>query len=222
MIYRPLFDRHAPGRIARAGLIGAGHFATAIVTQAPAIRRLDLPVVAEVDVEAARRAFLRAGYAEEDIALCSSRSEALAALERGRRVVLPDAMLMMDLPLDVVIECTGEPEAAARYCEAAIRHGKHVANVTKEMDVVIGPILKRLADAAGVVYSTVDGDQPGLLIGLVEWARELGLEVLSGGKAIDGEYTYDAAAGALMYHGQSIPLSAAEAQLFEPLRARTG
>jgi predicted homoserine dehydrogenase-like protein len=198
MIYRQLFERYASGQTVRAGLIGAGHFATAIVTQAAAMRRMDLPVVAEVDVNLARKAFLLAGYAEEDIRSCCSRGEALTALERGQRVVLPDAMLMMDLPIDVVIECTGVPEAAARHCEAAIRHGKHVANVTKEMDVVIGPLLKHLADRAGVVYSTVDGDQPGLLIGLVEWARELGLEVLSGGKSIDGEFTYDAAAGRLI------------------------
>jgi predicted homoserine dehydrogenase-like protein len=217
MIYRQLFDRLAGGKMVRAGLIGAGHFATAIVTQSVAIRRMDLPVVAEVDVDLARKAFRLAGYAEEDIALCSSRSQALAALERGQRVVLPDAMLMMDLPIDVVIECTGVPEAAARYCEAAIRQGKHVANVTKEMDVVIGPILKHLADQAGVVYSTVDGDQPGLLIGLVEWARELGLEVLSGGKSIDGEFTYDAEAKRLVFNGHPVALDTAGAHLFDPI-----
>jgi predicted homoserine dehydrogenase-like protein len=36
MIYRHLFDRLAKGKIVRAGLIGAGHFATAIATQSPA------------------------------------------------------------------------------------------------------------------------------------------------------------------------------------------
>jgi predicted homoserine dehydrogenase-like protein len=194
MIYRQMFDLIAKGMIVRAGLIGAGDFATAIVTQASAIRRLDLPVVAELQVELARKAFLLAGYAAEDIALCSSRAQALQALERGRRVVVPDAMLMMDLPLDVVIECTGIPEAGARYCEEAIRHGKHVANVSKELDVVIGPMLKHLADRAGVVYTTVDGDQPGLLIGLIEWAQELGLEVLCAGKARDTEFIHEPAA----------------------------
>jgi predicted homoserine dehydrogenase-like protein len=102
MIYRQLFDRLSGGdasgqaarQTVRAGLVGAGHFATAIVTQSAAIRRMDLPVVAEVDVDLARKAFRLAGYAEEDIVLCSSRGQALAALEQGRRVALPDAMLM--------------------------------------------------------------------------------------------------------------------------------
>jgi predicted homoserine dehydrogenase-like protein len=230
MIYSQMFDRLAKGETVRAGLIGAGDFATAIVTQSAAIRRLDVAVVAELGVERAREAYLRAGYAEGDVALCSSRREALQALERGRRVVVPDAILMMELPIDVVIECTGIPEAAARHCEAAVRHGKHVANVSKELDVVIGPILKRLADQAGVVYSAVDGDQPGLLIGLVGWARELGLEVLCAGKSRDCEFIYDPAAQTVTDgHGYEAgtkavtggytlgPLDASGAELLSPL-----
>jgi predicted homoserine dehydrogenase-like protein len=217
MIYSQLFDHLAKGKSVKAGLIGAGHFATAIVTQSTAISRLDLPIVADINVELARKAFLLAGYSEERIAVCSNRGEALQALERGKRVVLPDGMLMMDLPIDVVVECTGAPEAAARHCEEAIRQGKHVANVTKEMDIVVGPIIKHMADRAGLVYSTVDGDQPGLLIGLVEWARELGLEVIAGGKSIDCELAYDPATQVLTYGRNKISVDAADAKVLEPM-----
>ncbi len=232
MIYQQAFDHLAQGKTIRAGLTGAGDYATAIVTQAAAMRRIDLAVVAELDVELARRAFLMAGYGEDDIVVCSSRARALQALEQGHRVVLPDGLLMMELPIDVVIECTGWPEASARYCEAAILHGKHVANVTKELDVVIGPILKHKADRAGVVYTAVDGDQPGLLIGLVAWARELGLEVLCGGKSRDCEFIYDPAAATVTdgyrydpWHrtareGQTtVAIEAAGAQLLRPIVA---
>jgi len=51
----------------------------------------------------------------------------------------------------------------------------------------------------------------------VDWARELGLEVLSGGKSIDGEYTYDAAAGTLVFNGRPLAIAAADARLFEPI-----
>ena len=217
MIYRQAFDRFAKDKIVRAGLIGAGHFATAVVTQSQVIRRLEVPVVAEINVALAQKAFRLAGYAEDDIAVCSNRKEALRALEGGRRVVLTDGMLMMDLPLDVVIECTGAPEAGARHCEEAIRHGKHVVNVSKEMDVVIGPILKHLADRAGLVYTTEDGDQPGLLIGLVDWARELGLEVICGGKLVDCELAYDPATKVLTYGNKSVPVDPAGAQVLEPM-----
>ena len=181
MIYQHLFDRVQAPATVRAGLIGAGQFGTPIVTQAPLIPRLDVPVVADLNIEAGRRAFRLAGFAEEDISVCESRADALSALKAGKRVLLQDAALMMDLPLDVIASATRSPEAGAAYALEAIRHGKHVVMVDKEADSVVGPMLKHLADRAGVVFTTDDGDEPGLVMGLVSWARALGLEVLCGG-----------------------------------------
>ena len=111
--------------------------------------RLDVSVVADVDVDKGRQAYRLAGVDEEHIAVCDSRATALDALERGARVVLEDAELMMELPLTLVAEATGVAEAGARHAAAAIRHGKHVAMVNKEADVSVGPILKHRADRAG-------------------------------------------------------------------------
>ena len=96
MIYQHLFDRvREPGTV-RAGLIGVGRFGTPIVTQASIVPRLEVPVVADIDIEAGRQAYRKAGIAEEDIVVCESRSGALRALEAGKRVVLQDALLISD------------------------------------------------------------------------------------------------------------------------------
>ena len=50
VIYRHLFDRVQEPATVRAGLIGVGQFGTPIVSQAPGIPRLEVPVVADVDV----------------------------------------------------------------------------------------------------------------------------------------------------------------------------
>ena len=158
MIYQHLFDRMKEPGTVRAGLIGVGQFGTPIVTQAPIIPRLDVPVVADINIEASRQAYRKAGIAEEDIVVCEGRAGALRALEAGKRVVLQDALLMMDLPLDVIATATRVPEAGARYAYESIRHGKHVVMIDKEADSVVGPILKHLADRAGLVFTTDDGD----------------------------------------------------------------
>jgi len=54
--------------------------------------------------------------------------------------------------------------------------------VNVETDVTVGPFLKRLADSAGVVYTLVDGDQPGVTMNIVEWARTLGFEIVAAGR----------------------------------------
>ena len=191
MIYHHLFDRVKEKRIVRAGLIGSGQYGTAVITQARYIPLLKIPIIADVDSQAARLAYHHAGITDDDIALCDSRADTMHAMESGKFVVVEDPMLLMDIPIDVIVESTGVPEAGARHAYEAIQHGKHVAMINKETDAVIGPILKHLADKAGVVYTPVDGDQHGLLIGLVLWARSLGLEVLSGGKARNAECIYD-------------------------------
>ncbi|MCJ7735820.1 MAG: flagellar biosynthesis protein FlgA [Anaerolineae bacterium] len=188
MIYEHLFARVKEPAIVKAGLIGAGQFGAPIVTQAPFIPRLDVPVVADINIEAARHAFRQAGVAEEDIVVCDTRVDALRALEAEKHVVLQDALLMMGLPLDVIASATRSPGAGALYALEAIRHGKHVVMIDKEADSVVGPILKHLADRAGVVFTTDDGDEPGLAMGLVSWARTLGLQVLAGGRLQSGLY----------------------------------
>jgi len=217
-------DSIPPQQVVKAGVIGTGHYATAIVCQAQSMSRLDVSVVADVDVGKGLQAYRHAGVDDDGIAVCDSRASALDALERGAKVVLEDAELMMELPIALVAEATGVAEAGARHAAAAIHHGKHVAMVNKEADISVGPILKHRADRAGVVYTAVDGDQHGLLIGLVDWARTLGLHVIAGGKAGDGEYLHDPVQRTLTQwrrqRDHRVALDDATAPAFDPIAAR--
>src|SRR6266511_2444682 len=132
-------------RPVRAGIIGCGTFGTSVLAQAPSVPSLEIPAVADQDAGAARLAYQRVGVGEDDLALCDSHHAALRALEAGKSVIVEDPLLLMELPLDVIVESTGVPEAGARHADAAIRHGKHVAMVNKEADVTVGPLLKHLA-----------------------------------------------------------------------------
>lgn len=189
MIYEHLFARNGDQQI-RAGLIGTGAYGTLLLAQVRYIPRLKVPVVCNQDIGAAQRACEQAGIPKEDIAICENRKDALRAFEGGKCAITEDYTLLMDLPLEVIVECTGSPEAGARHAELATQSGKHVAMVNKETDSVIGPVLQHLANKVGVIYTPVDGDQHGLLIGLVSWARNLGLKVVCGGKAHSREFIY--------------------------------
>lgn len=191
MIHPRLYDLISSDKVIRSGVIGTGHFATAIITQAQSMWRLQVSAVADLDVSTAKQAFRRAGISDEGVRVCESRCAAQLALEHGQRVIVQGPLLLMELAVDVIVESTGQPEAGAKHALAAIGQGKHVIMVNKETDTAIGPILNRLATNAGVVYTQVDGDQHGLLIALVQWARELGLEVICAGKARDSEFVYD-------------------------------
>ncbi|MBC8158933.1 MAG: hypothetical protein H8E94_06345 [Alphaproteobacteria bacterium] len=122
----------------------------------------------------------------------------------GKFVVAQDLSLLRGLDLDVVLEGTGHPEAGARNAEIAIGAGMHVIMVSKETDSVVGPILSRKAKAAGLVYSLVDGDQPSLLIGLLDWARVIGLDVLTIGKSSEYDFIFDPDAETVFCNGRTV------------------
>jgi predicted homoserine dehydrogenase-like protein len=216
MIYENLFEK-IDNKCIRAGIIGTGTYGISLLARAQSIRRLEIPVVCDRDPETAQRACRRAGIPEEKIAICSSRKKLLQTMESGKCAIAENYALLMDVPLDVIVECTGNPEAGACHAELAIKNGLHVAMVTKETDAVIGPILNKLADRAGVIYTPVDGDQHGLLIGLVSWATSIGLEVVCGGKARPYDFVYDEEKRTVSNGVEKIILSKEEMQALQKI-----
>ena len=72
-------------------------------------------------------------------------------------------MLVATSPhIDVLLDVTGAVEDAIAPVLAAIEHGKHVLLMNPELDGTLGPLFKHKADKAGVVFTDVDGDQPGV------------------------------------------------------------
>ncbi len=196
MIYHHVYRRFGTKQRVRAAVIGAGHFGTAVVTQQKYNAALDVVIVADKNRELARSALVKAEIPEDRIVFSGDAGAAAKAIAAGEYVYTDEADLIMDVPaIDALCEGTGVPEAGARFAKRAIERRKHVVMINKETDSVVGPILRKLAHDAGVVYTPVDGDQHGLLMAMVEWARVVGLTVITAGKARDGEYVWDEAAG---------------------------
>ncbi len=179
-----LAQRAAENRPIRVGIIGTGKFGGGVVAQLSQMRGMEVAVIAEVSVDRARHAYTVAGRLPED-ALCvaSNSTELHDTIRSGKRAIVEDGMLINQCELvDVVVEATGIPEVGAQMAYHAILHKKHVIMVNVEADITIGPILRRMADAAGVVYTMVDGDQPGCTMNMIDWARSLGFEIVAAGR----------------------------------------
>ena len=187
----------------RVGLVGAGEFGASLITQSLDHPRLSVPAVADLDPDRAVNVLLRCGVAAADIEICRDAAKVRDVLAAGRVAVVPDGHLLVDTDLEVLVEATGAPEAAASVSDAAIKAGKHLILASKEMASVCGPMLGRLAADNGVVYSLPDGDQPSLLIGLISRAELLGLDVVMAGKASEYDVVWHRAKGELRYHGKT-------------------
>lgn len=170
-----LARRQAEGKPIRVGMIGAGFQASGIALQImTATKGMVLCVVANRNLDKAIALFDQAGVAPQ---CCESQAEIEAAIAAGKPAVTEDAEALARAEgLDAVIEVTGSIEFAARAVLAALESGKHVVQMNAELDGTVGPILKAKADAAGVVYTFSDGDQPGVQMNLYRFVAGLGVE----------------------------------------------
>ena len=104
------------------------------------------------------------------------------AIEHRAVCVCSDGELIARSPgVDVVVEASSAIEAAGRFAEQALLHGKHLVLMNAEIDLIFGPYFAALAEKNGVVYTSCDGDQHGVIKRLWDEATLWGIEpVLAG------------------------------------------
>jgi predicted homoserine dehydrogenase-like protein len=176
-LHKLLSDREQEGRPVRVGLIGAGRYGTMYLAQANNIPGIHVVAIADINVKRAEGAFGLVGWPKSQIA-----PDIATALRDRSTAIVANADELFDVDIDVIVEATGNPIVGVKHALRAIETKKHIIMVTVEADALAGPALARRAEAAGVVYSMAYGDQPALIMELVDWARTSGFDVVCAGK----------------------------------------
>ncbi|SKB54996.1 Predicted homoserine dehydrogenase, contains C-terminal SAF domain [Arthrobacter sp. 49Tsu3.1M3] len=176
-LHKLLSDREQDGRPIRVGLIGAGRYGTMYLAQANNIPGIHVVAIADINVKRAEGAFELVGWPKDQIA-----PDIATALRDRTTTIVANADELFDVDIDVIVEATGNPIVGVKHALRAIETKKHIIMVTVEADALAGPALAKRAEAAGVVYSMAYGDQPALIMELVDWARTSGFDVVCAGK----------------------------------------
>ncbi len=150
----------------RVGIIGIGAMGRGLVYQCRNTPGFEVLAVADVKPE-------RAIACLESMGVAAAEAETLAdaqlALQAGRVAVFHDGRMLAAMPqLDVVIEATSAIGEAGEFAVTALRHGKHLILMNAEIDLIFGPALLRLARENGVVCTSCDGDQHGVIKRVVD------------------------------------------------------
>ncbi len=182
MLHQRLADLEREGRPITVGVIGAGTFGTQIVAQTCRMKGMRVSAIADLKVERGIRALGLGGVPREGVQVTETAKGIEEAMDRGRPAVTTQAGEMLGSPVDVVVEATGIPEVGALNGYQAIQKKKNLIMVTVEADVLVGYLLKKMADKAGVLYSMAYGDEPALACELCDWARTLGFKLIASGK----------------------------------------
>ena len=205
MIRDLLAARDEEGAPIRVAVIGCGRFGSMVLTQLRLAPGMTAAVACDLDLQRAVDAISREHRPRIRPVKTTSIDRANDAIRQGKPVVTDDPTVAVMSDVDVVVEATGNPDAGAMHAYQAIMADKHVVMVTVEADVLVGPILKSMADRAGVVYTAAYGDQPAIIDGMVDWARSMGFDVVAAGKGTrhQDRYRYLTPDDALAEYGLS-------------------
>lgn len=183
MIYEELQRLEAESTPIRVGASGAGWMGSGFVAQMARVPGMELVVLADADLDAARNAFLATGVPEAKIFEATGVGPATDAMRSGKKIITGDLSLPAKIEdVDVVTDVTPSPAIGAEVAYQAIQHGKDVVLINIEADVTVGRALKQLAKDAGVLYTVSSGDEPGCLMELYDFVSSLGFEVIVIGK----------------------------------------
>jgi predicted homoserine dehydrogenase-like protein len=169
--------RAEAGRPVQFAIYGAGFMARGLANQTlnymPGMRPA---VICNRTVEAAIAAYTDFGVPREAVVEVTTGTALQDAIAAGRFAVTADPEVPCKAPgIEALVEATGHVEYGARVATAAIAHGKHMVLMNAELDGTVGPLLKARADAAGVILTGCDGDQPGVQLNLLRFVESIGL-----------------------------------------------
>lgn len=179
--------RAKDGNPVRLAMIGSGFMANGIVRTLTTAHKgsIKLVGICNRNIQRARTTLedpAVAGMSPDAMTECQTAEEIQAAYEAGKVVLTSNwaDFVSWEAP-EVVLEVTGTIEYASHIVVAALRAKKHVVAMNAEMDATLGPLLKRIADENGVVYSNSDGDQPGVILNLWRYVKSIGFKPMVAG-----------------------------------------
>jgi predicted homoserine dehydrogenase-like protein len=176
-----LAQRAAQGNPLRVAMAGCGFMGRGLVNQiVNSVPGMRLAAIAVRNPDQAFKALIDAGV--HDGIAADGLLELKSAIRHGVTAVTDDFRTITQADgIDVVIDVTGAVEFGCRLALDCFAEGKHLVLMNAEVDVTVGAELGRRADAAGVVFTGCDGDQPGVQMNLIRFVRSIGVTPLVSG-----------------------------------------
>lgn len=167
-LYGKLLEREQNGAPIKVGVIGAGQMGFGMVSQISTIPGMIVAGISDINLDAAKRA------ADAYNASADKKVDILTSTDFKE--------IVHSQNVEVIVDATGVPEAGAKISLETLIAKKHLVLLNVEIDITVGPLMKKLYDAADLVYTGSDGDEPAATVQMYEFAKSMGMEVLVAGK----------------------------------------
>lgn len=182
-INRKLANLEKSNSYIKVGLVGAGQMGRGMISQIESMKGMRVVITADLAIDNVKNAYENAGIDSANIVETDELEKAHAAVSQDKVIATKDSKLVTTLSeVDVVVDATGVPNIGAEIAWDSILNNKHIVMLNVEADVTVGPLLKKMADSSGVVYTGSAGDEPGAVMELYDFADAMGFEIVALGK----------------------------------------
>jgi predicted homoserine dehydrogenase-like protein len=177
----------------KVGLVGAGYLGSGILNVIEHVKGMEVVILSDTDLRDVTDAYKSVGVKDNDIVCTNDVDRAEKAIDSGKKVATENIDLApLIKSVDVIVDGTTSPKIDARIAFNAIMNRKHIVTANIEADATIGCILSKLAKASGVVYTSIDGEEPAVIKEMYDHAEILGFEVIAAGKGKNNPLQRDA------------------------------
>lgn len=177
-LYQQLEQREAENNPIKVGVIGAGQMGFGMISQIAGIPGMVVKGISDINMDNAKKA-------RDSFNANSKKPEEILLSTDFKDIVHSDQV-------EVVVDATGVTEVGAQLALETLIAKKHLVLLNVEIDVTIGPLMKKLYDAGNLVYTGSDGDEPAVTTGLFEFAKSMGMKVLVAGKGKNNKIRLEA------------------------------
>lgn len=167
-LYEQLLKREEENNPIKVGVIGAGQMGRGMVAQISTIPGMIVTGISDISIEAANKA--KDAFNETS----KEKVDILTSVD------FRDIIRSKDV--EVIVEATGVTEVGAQVSLECLLSKKHLVLLNVEIDITIGSIMHKLYQAADLVYTGSNGDEPAEVVELYNFAKSMGMEVLVAGK----------------------------------------
>jgi predicted homoserine dehydrogenase-like protein len=159
---------HKPSHIRptiKIGIIGIGSIGKGLLYQSHITQGIDCVAVCDINIYRCVDALKACELKYKS----STNQEALEdKIQKGLIGVCDDGMLLVKSEnIEVLVEASSSIIPAGQFALKVLEQGKHLVLMNSEIDLIFGTLFSQLAKKKGVIYTSCDGDQYGVLKHLI-------------------------------------------------------
>lgn len=163
----------------KVAIIGTGSAGKGLVYQCGITPGFDCLAISDIKID---KAIAAADLSGRKYQIVDNINDLHDTIRKGILAVCEDGALLAQCEMmDALIESSNAIEQGGRYAVTALENRKHVIMMNSEADLIFGPYLMDLAKKNNVAYTSCDGDQPTVIIRLINEMQLWGFELVLAG-----------------------------------------